>query len=58
MAAVLRPGPSSKVSATVLELPGANLRAPYGAAGQMGAVGALVAVVGRAALCPGVAATG
>jgi hypothetical protein len=28
MAAVLRPGPSSKVSATVLELPGAYRRGP------------------------------
>src|SRR6185437_1234067 len=34
MPAVLGPGPSSKVSATVLPLPGAPLRAPYGAAGQ------------------------
>jgi hypothetical protein len=28
MAAVLRPGPSSKVSATVFELPGAYRRGP------------------------------
>ena len=31
MLAVLVPGPSSKVRATVLPLPGAALRAPYGA---------------------------
>src|SRR5512146_1252898 len=35
MLAVLAPGPSSKVSATVLPLPGADLCAPYGAAGQL-----------------------
>ena len=35
MPAVLAPGPSSKVRATVLPLPGAVLRAPYGAAGQL-----------------------
>jgi len=35
MLAVLAPGPSSKVSATVLPLPGAALCAPYGAAGQL-----------------------
>ena len=35
MLAVLAPGPSSKVRATVLPLPGAALFAPYGAAGQL-----------------------
>ena len=35
MLAVLAPGPSSKVKATVLPLPGAALLAPYGAAGQL-----------------------
>lgn len=35
MLAVLAPGPSSKVSATVLPLPGAVFFAPYGAAGQL-----------------------
>ena len=51
MLAVLTPGPSSKVSATVLPLPGADLWAPYGAAGQLvdtcGAV-----TCGGAATCP------
>src|SRR6516162_3625268 len=35
MLAVLAPGPSSKVRATVLPLPGALRFAPYGAAGQL-----------------------
>jgi hypothetical protein len=35
MLAVLAPGPSSNVSATVLPLPGAALFEPYGAAGQL-----------------------
>src|SRR5579875_1548111 len=35
MLAVLAPGPSSKVRATVLPLPGATLLGPYGAAGQL-----------------------
>jgi hypothetical protein len=35
MLAVLAPGPSSKVRATVLPPPGAALCVPYGAAGQL-----------------------
>src|SRR5215469_16837339 len=35
MLAVLAPGPSSKVKATVLPLPGADLCTPYGVAGQL-----------------------
>src|SRR5512142_386734 len=35
MLAVLAPGPSSKVRATVLPLAGAALRAPYGTAGPL-----------------------
>jgi hypothetical protein len=50
MAAVLGPGPSSKVSATVFELPGAYVRGPYGAAGHPTATGSLIVAVGRAAL--------
>src|SRR6516162_10439971 len=43
MLAVLAPGPSSKVRATVLPLPGAALFAPYGVAAAAGAAKAPIA---------------
>ena len=55
MAAVLRPGPSSKVSATVLALPGGAPPVTEGAA-PVADGAAPVAAVGRPALDPGVAA--
>ena len=48
MLGVLAPGPSSKVSATVLPPPGAALLAPYGAAGQLVEICGAVACGGDA----------
>src|SRR5262249_13135101 len=51
MLAVLAPGPSSNVSATVLPLPGAALFGPYGAAAQLVETCGAVTRGGRAT-CP------
>ena len=58
MLAVLAPGPSSKVSATVLPLPGAALLAPYGAAGQLVDTCGAVTCGGAATLPLGIRAGG
>src|SRR5450631_2080226 len=58
MAPVLRPGPSSKVSATVFAVPGAYRWTPYDAAGQLAGDATPVAGAVRGVLRPGIAATG
>ena len=58
MLAVLAPGPSSKVRATVFPLPGADLWAPYGAAGQLVDTCGTVTCGGAATLPLGIRAGG